>query len=296
MLRLFSFLVACSLILTVSSSPSANAINDSVKWSSVTVRKDAEIESLPSIKTTDTPLTTSPTNSKPAANAPAASNGDLFLTNLDAATCEELKAKLRKLHDEFLASNGQPLEGKDMRPIFAPTDVVNSAFRDWIGEKPDFQVCKDQQHEAIFASPPECMRKSLVPGKLPKVVNPRRARLNKRNDQGCIYTTVRCVSADFFNKTADDLLRELQKQNWNQPYFAPEKLFAPKVVVEEAWKKWNQVRLGGVEGIKTDGCICGKPKNELAIQDGSYLAIFANTAECAKKPDPPCRTISVECV
>jgi len=298
MLRHFSFLVVACSFLFPTTSPLPNDVtaagSDCLKWSSVTVRKDADVDYLFNKPAYSAPAPAP--GSAPAANAPAASNGDLFMTSFDATAPAELNAKIRAIHDEFLAGDGKPLESAQMRPVYAPTEVVNTAFREWIGEKPDFMVCKGQMHDAIFATPPKCMRATLVPGHLPKVINERRLKLNKRSTPDCIYTSVRCVSENFFKKTGDDLVRELQNQKWDQPFFAPEKLFAPKTVVEQAWKQWNQVRLGGVEGVKTDGCICGKPKNDLAINDGSYLAVFANNATCAKNPVPPCRLINVECV
>lgn len=292
MLRLFSFLLICCYcsLLPSSSAATQGGPDNQVEWTAISSHHDADLDT------------------KAVA---VAQNGDLFVTKFDAQSSDELCSKIKQLHASFLATS--PLKSpprEQMRPVYATAEVVNCAFRKWLGD-PNYTACQFNQHEAIFATPAQCMRSPTAPLRNPLMINFKR--LHKR-DEKCVYTVVKCLADNFFSETEDDLIQKLQKQGWDQPYFAPEKLFARKEVVEKAWIKWNKVRLNGVEGVRcASGTICGKPTNEVGVEEGSYFAVFAQDADCAQgKVKAPtaapsaygaygggtgaCRTINVECV
>lgn len=237
-----------------------------------------------------------------------------FLKRLDATNSDDLYAKLQDLHQSYLkgTQHDQPAEDS-MRPIYAPAAVVNAAYAKWTGKRST--PCVDQIHDAIFATPSGCMSNPAGPPAETRLINLSRSfqssqqqqqqqQLEKRDDQLCVFSSVKCVPNNIFRITTDELVKKIASQNWDSPFFTPERIIAPAEKVEEAWNEWNKLKLGGKEGRRDRaGRICGKPEYEVGVHEGGYYATFVQREDClteavtmTEEEGRRCRSLNVECL
>lgn len=221
-----------------------------------------------------------------------AKNGDVYLNRLDATDAKSLVEMVKKVQNDYNQKPGDYNENS-IRPFYADTTLVNEAYAIW-NNAAVTDICKSGKGTAIFSTPPHCMENPSGPEPGTVMVNPTRVNVNKRS---CIYTTVICVAPDVYETTVADIMDNLNKLKWDAPYFTVEPCYGPAKVVEEAWKEWSKVKLGGLDGVRTaDGEICGKHSERTESNEGIHAAAFGTKDCLANGSASKCRKAYCQCV
>jgi len=236
-----------------------------------------------------------------AQDAAPTSDPSLYRGNVDAQTSKQLMETIRSIHDKFLAS-GMTSQPQNTRPVYAVSEVVNAAYRQWASKPAEWKVCKDDIKEAIFATPATCMSGTIKPGNVPVHVGISRVNLVKRNER-CVYTSVHCVDQRTMNLSPTDVIEQVMVQLGDRrpgsEFWYAGKLFAKHRVVNEAMRLW----LSKSEGNNAPAEACQVVKSNLDSTLGALVAAFYPTEDCRKNPDggkmpngKPCRVVYVECI
>jgi len=210
---------------------------------------------------------------------------------LDAETCEQLIALIKRIHEPLLQSP-DPHEDPNTRPVYAPKAVVNDAYKEWSGDH-SAQPCKDDIVDAEFAHD-SCM-KTLIPGR--KNLHIGVHRLDKRATAPvCIYTTVRCVEPSALMESPNqllDIIRNQRESLGDTAFWIQSRVFAPAAVAQEAWSRTYP----GDVPVN----VCRRLPNDVDSSIGSVYAVFREPG-CKRGKvmvqgrKRKCRTIKVECL
>jgi hypothetical protein len=243
---------------------------------------------------------------------------------LDSDDCPNLISQVKKA----LLVDGKPLT-KDMpgrRPIFAPTSAVNIAHAAYNNKEsnlldlPDPKVteqctaaatppktapCTDKISYALFSLPKGCMDTPKPPPVVWKTGlehKPYTLELRRRANE-CVYVKVHCVSPESLKLTADELVKKVEEEvvlskppsggyggGANGPRGFQLVIYAYPQVVNEAWRK--KYPKAGAKLGKTDVCV----KVTTGETQGSLMADFYETEECAESKGPACKAIKVTCM
>jgi hypothetical protein len=204
---------------------------------------------------------------------------------LDAVSPDQLINLVHSLHKDPRVSHEHD------RPIYAPTEVVNAAYKAYTG-RTDTVVCKDTLREAIFATPINCMR-TLVPNHLPKSIGMQRmTKIAKRSLDSCLFTRVLCVDPYALDQSPQELIGRINSQFYNKRrkfFWFADKVFGCPETVNAAFKLLYPSQ-------KASGDVCRKQKDQVDSETGSLLAEFPDKEQCFKRTHNNCHTVYVECI